>query len=99
MLYTHHQAYKALHTNGIPTIALPYLDCIVWGQCGETLKDRLQTLQNKTALTIAKLRYDEANYGELLTEFGRVSVKNLVHLDTTIFCLQRVKQFSSWASW
>ena len=51
----HPQAYKALHTKGIPTIALPYLDCDVWRQCGETLKDRLQTLQNKTARTIAKL--------------------------------------------
>ena len=28
---------------------------IVWGQCGETLKDGLQTLQNKAAWTIAKL--------------------------------------------
>ena len=51
----HPQACKALHTKGIPTIALPYLDCAVWGQCGETQKDRLQTLQNKTARTIAKL--------------------------------------------
>ena len=52
----HPQVYKALHTKGIPTTALPYLDCVVWGQCDETLKDRLQTLQNKTARTIAKLR-------------------------------------------
>ena len=36
-------------TKGITTVALPYLDCIVWEQCGEILKDRLQTLQNKTA--------------------------------------------------
>ena len=28
---------------------------IVWGQCGETLEDKLQTLQNKAARTIAKL--------------------------------------------
>ena len=40
MSYRHAQAYKALHTKGISTIALPYLDCIAWGQCGETLKDR-----------------------------------------------------------
>ena len=38
---------------------------IMWGQCGETLKDKLQTLQNKAARTIAKLRYDEANHYEL----------------------------------
>ena len=68
--YRHPQAYKVLPTEGIPAIALSYLDCIVWGQCGETLKDKLQTLQNKAAQTIAKLRYDEANYGEPLTEFG-----------------------------
>ena len=49
MSYRHPQAYKALHTKGITTIALPYIDYIVWGQCGETLKDRLQTLENKTA--------------------------------------------------
>ena len=37
MSYRHPQAYKAFHTKGIPIIALPYLHCIVWGQCGETL--------------------------------------------------------------
>ena len=58
---------------------------IVWGQCGETLKDKLQTLQNKAAQTIAKLRYDEANHYELLTEVGWLSVRNLISLDTTIF--------------
>ena len=49
MSYRHPQVYKALHIKGITTTALPYLDCIVWGQCGETLKDRLQTLEKKTA--------------------------------------------------
>ena len=54
------------------TLIEPYFRycSIVWGQCGETLKDRLQTLQNKAARTIANLRYDEANHYELLTEFG-----------------------------
>ena len=49
MSYRHPQAYKALHNKGITTIALPYLDCIVWERCGETLKDILQTLENKTS--------------------------------------------------
>ena len=43
---------------------------------------KLQTLQNKAARTIAKLRYDEANHYELLTEFGWLSVRNLTSLDT-----------------
>ena len=57
----------------------------VWGQCGETLKDKLQTLQNRAAQTTAKLRYDEANHFELLTEFGWLSIRNLISLDTAIF--------------
>ena len=39
---------------------------IVWGQCSETLRDKLQTLQNKAARAIAKVHYDEANHGKLL---------------------------------
>ena len=64
-----------------------YFRCcsIAWAQCGETLKDKLQTLQNKAARTIAKLRYDEANHYKLLTEFGWLSVRNLISLDTAIF--------------
>ena len=41
---------------------------IVWGQCSETLKDKLQILQNKAAPTIAKVCYDEANHSKLLTD-------------------------------
>ena len=63
---------------------------IVWGQCGETLKDKLQTLQDKAARTVAKLRYDEANHYELLTEFGWLSVRNLISLDTAIFVYKEI---------
>ena len=91
------QAYQALHTKGLPTIALQYIVepyfrycSIVWGQCGETLKDKLQTLQNKAARTIAKLRYDEANHYKLLTEFGWLSVRNLISLDTAIFVYKEI---------
>ena len=58
------------------TLIEPYFRycSIVWGQCGESLKDKLQTLQIKVAQTIAKLRYDETNHYELLTEFGWLSV-------------------------
>ena len=39
------------------TLIEPYFRycSIVWGQCGETQKDKLQTLQNKAGRTIAKL--------------------------------------------
>ena len=54
------------------TLIEPYFRycSIVWGQCGETLKDKLQILQHKAARTIAKLRCDEANHSDLLTKFG-----------------------------
>ena len=74
------------------TLIEPYFRycSIVWGQCGEALKDKLQSLQNQTARTIAKLRYDEANHYELLTEFGWLSVRNLISLDTAIFVYKEI---------
>ena len=50
----------------------------------------LQTLQNMADGTIAKLRYDEANQYELLTEFGWLSVRNLISLDTAIFVYKEI---------
>ena len=69
------------------TLIEPYFRycSIVWGQCGEALKDKRQTLQNKAAQTIAKLRYDEVNHDELLTEFDWLCVRNLINSDTAIF--------------
>ena len=43
---------------------------VVWGQCNEGLKDKLQNLQNIAARTIAKLKYDEADHQKLLSDFG-----------------------------
>ena len=74
------------------TLIEPYFRycSILWGQCGETLEDKLQTLQKKAAQTIAKLRHDEANHYELLTEFGWLSVRNLISLDTAIFAYKEI---------
>ena len=62
------------------TLIEPYCS-IVWGQCSETLKDRLQALQNKAARTIARVRYEEADHNILLANFGWLSVRNLIKLD------------------
>ena len=69
------------------TLIEPYFKycSIVWGQCSETLRDKLQTLQNKAARAIAKVRYDEANHSKLLTDFCWLSVRNLIKLDMGIF--------------
>ena len=54
----------------------PYLRYrnIVWGQCNETLKDKLQALQNKAARSIAKVKYEDADHRKLLGQFGWLSV-------------------------
>ena len=57
------------------------------------MKDKLQTLQNKAARTIAKLRCDEANHCELLTEFGWLSVRNLISLNTAIFVYKGINNW------
>ena len=74
------------------TLTEPYFRycSIVWGQCGEIQKDKLQTLQNKAARTIAKLRYDEANDSDLLTKFAWLIVRNLIKLDAAVFVLKEI---------
>ena len=74
------------------TLIEPYFKycSIVWGQCSETLRDKLQTLQNKAARAIAKVPYDEANHGKLSTDFGWLSVRNLIKLDMGIFAYKEL---------
>ena len=59
--------------------------CIIWGQCKEAHKDKLQTLQNKAARSIAKVKYEDADHHKLLGQFGWLSVRNLIRLDMGIF--------------
>ena len=59
----------------------------VWEQCNETLKDTIQTLQYKAARTIAKLRYDDADHMKLLSDFGWISVRNLINFDFQCSCI------------
>ena len=64
------------------TLVEPYFRycSVVWRECSESLKDRLQTLQNKAARTIARVRYEEADHNTLLANFGWLSVRNLINL-------------------
>ena len=74
------------------TLIEPYFKyhSIVWGQCSETLRDKLQILQNKAAQTIAKVHYDEANHSKFLTDFCWLSVRNLIKLDMGIFAYKEL---------
>ena len=74
------------------TLTEPYFRycSIVWGQCRATQKDKLQTLQNNVAQTIAKLLYDKANHSDLLTKFAWLSVINLIKLDIAVFVYKEI---------
>ena len=54
---------------------------IIWGQCNETLKDRLQVFQNKAPRTIAKVKYENADHLRLICQLGWLTVRNLIRLD------------------
>ena len=43
---------------------------IIWGQCNETLKDKLQVLQNKVARIITKVKYEDADHLRLICQLG-----------------------------
>ena len=79
------------------TLIEPYFRycSIVWGQCGETQKDKLQILQHKAAQIIAKLQYNEANHTDLLTKFAWLSVRNLIKLDTAVFVYKEINNLHS----
>ena len=57
----------------------------VWGQCGETLKDKLQGLQNRAARSIAKVKYEDADHLQLLLKFGWLSVCSLISYEMGVF--------------
>ena len=63
---------------------------IVWGQCNETLLDRLQTLQNRAARLIANVVYEVADHNSLLCDYGWLN-HNLILLDSGVFMYKTQK--------
>ena len=60
----------------------------VWWQCGETLKDKLQALQNRAARSIAKVKYEDSDHLQLLFKFGWLSVRNLISYERESLCIR-----------
>ena len=50
----------------------------VWEQCSDTLKEKLQCLQNKVAKAIAFQRYDNANHWNILNDFEWLNTRHLI---------------------
>ena len=64
---------------------------IVWGQCNETLLDRLQTLENRAARVIANVSYEAADHSSLLCHYGWLNIRNLILLDLGVFMYKTQK--------
>ena len=67
---------------------------IVWGQCNKTLLEKLQTLQNKVARTIASLRYEDANHCKIISQYGWLSVEHLIYYDLGVFMYKTINGLS-----
>ena len=54
----------------------------VWGNCGETLKNKLQRLQDRAAQVVTKTKYGSIEPDVLFQELGWLNVQQLIDLDT-----------------
>ena len=79
------------------TMAEPYFRYCntVWGQCNKTLLEKLQTLQNKAARTIAPLRYEDANHCQIISQYGWLSVDHLIYYVDHLYPLSLTIRFSN----
>ena len=55
----------------------------------ETLKDKLQALQNRASHTITGQKFEHADHSRLLAEYGWLNVRNLIKMDMGI-CLYKI---------
>ena len=74
------------------TLIEPYLRYCntVWGQCSDTLKEKLQCLQNRVARAIAFQRYDEANHRNILNDFEWLNIRHLIDYDVGVLMYKTV---------
>ena len=75
------------------TLVEPYFRyCdIMWGQCSEALKEKLQTLQNRAARVICKRRFEDVgDHQELLNQLGWLNVRQLFSLDLGVFVFKAI---------
>ena len=66
------------------TLVEPYLRYCntTWGNCGATLLNRLQTLQNRAARVITGISYEDADHNRILKDLNILNVRQLIELDT-----------------
>ena len=64
-----------------------------WGKCGTSLIDKLQTLQNRAARAVSKVKFDETDHEQLLKSLGWLNIRQLTDFDTAslMFKISRQK--------
>ena len=65
------------------TLVEPYFRycSTTWGKCGQTLLDKLQTLQNRAARIVRGVKFEEADHNQLLRSLGWLSIRQLINYD------------------
>ena len=53
-----------------------------WGKCGTSLIDKLQTLQNRAARAVSKVKFDETDHEQFLKSLGWLNMRQLTDFDT-----------------
>ena len=68
---------------------------IVWGNCDEALKDKLQILQNKAARMITRTTNDITNHFALLRQLKWLDVRSIIKLEMGLFMYKAMNQLVS----
>ena len=54
----------------------------VWGRCGKSYTDKLQTLQNRAARIVTRVSYEDADHAILLRELEWLSISQMIEYDS-----------------
>ena len=65
---------------------------IIWGNCSEVLKDKLQILQNRAERIITRIPYDTANSFALRRQLKWLDVRNIIKLEMGLFMYKAMNQ-------
>ena len=56
----------------------------VWGNCGHTLLNKLQALQNRAARVVNGVSFDEVEQNSLLKSLGWLNIRQLIYYDSAL---------------
>ena len=61
-----------------------YRDLSALGNCGQTLFNKLQALQNRAARFVNGVSFDEAEQNSLLKSLGWLNIRQLIYYDSAL---------------